>query len=258
MRSHLLMRSVLDLMYPPLCPLCERLLRGDVRICEACMKTLPRTEQHLLRGNQTEEHLVRNTRVEKAASFLYYLPSLLPAAFGNGHEQDAGRLLRLIKYSNRPELATFLAEAAAREWQGTGFWEDIDLIIPIPLHPRRLRQRGYNQSLFIARGLSNVTGIPVDTTHLLRTHNNRHQARLGEQKRAENVQGIFSLVRPEELKATPFSPPSSLSKTSVVAVSRSLPSPSPDTIVECFEESVIFLAEKLAYVKKKLYLCSRR
>ena len=200
MRSHLLMRSVLDLMYPPLCPLCERLLRGDMRICEACIKTLPRTEQHLLRGNQTEEHLVRNTRVEKAASFLYYLPSLLPAAFGNGHEQDAGRLLRLIKYSNRPELATFLAEAAAREWQETGFWEDTDLIIPIPLHPRRLRQRGYHQSLFIARGLSNVTGIPVDTTHLLRTHNNRHQARLGEQKRAENVQGIFSLVRPEELK----------------------------------------------------------
>ena len=153
-----------------------------------------------MRANLTEEHLRGINRLEKAGSFLYYQPSLLSSGFYNRHVMDAGRLLRLIKYYNRPELATFLAETAAREWQESGFWEDIDLIIPVPLHPRRLRERGYNQSLYIARGLSNATGIPVDTEHLIRSHNNRHQARLGEDKRAENVRGIFTLLRPEDMK----------------------------------------------------------
>ena len=237
MRFVSLIRSVWDVLFPPLCPLCGRLLRGDALICDVCMATLPRTEHHLLRGNLTEEQLRASTHVEKAASFLYYQPtpqphpspsshpSLAQSSVASSHVQssaasslaqssaasslaqssataarNAGKLLRLIKYYSRPELATYLAEAAAREWQQSGFWEGIDLIIPVPLHPRRLRARGYNQSLYIARGLSKVTGIPVDTAHLIRIRNNRHQARLNEQQRAANVRDIFRLVHPEDLK----------------------------------------------------------
>lgn len=187
-------------MYPPLCPLCGRLLPDDEPLCPACVKTLPRTEQDRMRGNLTEEKLLKIPRLERSASFLYYTPSAWHVPFSNPHLLDAGRLLRLIKYSNRPDLATYLAQLAADEWAVSGFFRDIDLIIPVPLHARRLRERGYNQSLYIARGLSLTTKIPVDTEHLVRLRNNPHQARMGENERVENVRGLFQVLHPEELR----------------------------------------------------------
>lgn len=197
MRWRELVRSVLDFMYPPLCPLCGRLLPGDEPLCASCIAALPRTEQDRKRGNLTEAYFVNETRFLRGGAFLFYTPSVVPKGGKRAH--DAGELLRLIKYNRRPDIGTFLGALAAREWQASGFFDGIDLIIPVPLHPRRLRKRGYNQSLFIARGLSRVTGIPVDTEHLVRTKNNPHQARMNIAEREHNVLDIFQLQNSSDL-----------------------------------------------------------
>lgn len=75
------------------------------------------------------------------------------------------------------------------------FFEDIDLIVPVPLSSARIRQRGYNQSVLLAEGIRQETGIPVETEVVTRTANNPTQTHLNDIERWENVKGIF--------KATP-------------------------------------------------------
>ena len=199
MRLRNILSAILDVIFPPLCPLCGALLRDDEQICPSCMASLPRTEQHLLRQNLTEEHFVATRRFKRGAAFLFYKPATALSRSSSDRLHDAGRLIRHIKYGNRPELAVFLAKKAAAEWMESGFFNDIDLIMPVPLHPRRQRLRGYNQSYYIALGLSQVTGIPIDTTHLIRFRNNEHQARLHESDREQNVHDIFRVQNPKDL-----------------------------------------------------------
>jgi ComF family protein len=78
--------------------------------------------------------------------------------------------------------------------------EDIDLLVPIPLHPRRLRERGFNQAEWICKGLNDVLKIPIDTQHLVRLRNNPHQSRSQFDKREKNVQDLFAIRYPEEWK----------------------------------------------------------
>ena len=70
----------------------------------------------------------------------------------------------------------------------------------MPLHPKRLRERGYNQSEYIARGISELTGIPIDTTHVLRVVNTPKQALQEGEERKTNVAKAFAVDRPEELR----------------------------------------------------------
>lgn len=87
----------------------------------------------------------------------------------------------------------------AAELLPTGFFEDVDVVIPVPLHPRKQRARGYNQSEWIARGVFQVTGIPVDTSSVIREKHTNTQTRKSIYERWENVEGIFKLRHPERL-----------------------------------------------------------
>ena len=79
-------------------------------------------------------------------------------------------------------------------------FDDIYCLVPIPLHPRRLRQRGFNQAEYICREMSEVLRIPIDTEHLMRTRNNPHQSRSRFDDRQRNVQDLFAIRYPEEWK----------------------------------------------------------
>lgn len=178
--------SVFDLFFPRRCAQCGRLLRhADPPICDACMRALPCTEQSHVRVNTTMELFEDTPRVERAAAFLF---------FDKGAAVQ--RLVHLFKYRHRPDIAYYLARIAAMEFSETDFFDGIDLIVPVPLHPIRERERGYNQSEFIARALSEVTGIPCDTTHLVRVRNNPQQALMRGKDREHNVSGIFRATNP--------------------------------------------------------------
>ena len=183
------LRGVVELFYPHCCAACGRLLDDPHKtICDDCLRHLPRTEQAALRDNQTEELFSDIPRFCHGASFLFY---------EKGTPIQA--MFHRMKYKRQPEIASVLAREAAYDFLQTDFFEGIDLIIPIPLHPKRLRQRGYNQSDYIARALSATTGIPCDTTHLVRIRNNPQQALMKGEERERNVQGIFAVRHPEEL-----------------------------------------------------------
>lgn len=151
---------------------------------------LPRTDEFFITGNLTEDVFHKEKKIVRAASFLWY-------EHGNLTQQ----LIRRGKFGQaaEPEVLRRLTREAAYEMLESNMLEDVDRIIPVPLHSRRLRERGFNQAEIIAQELSTITGIPLDTTHLYRTRYNAHQVGLGKQDRAKNSQQLFALRYPEDL-----------------------------------------------------------
>lgn len=169
--------------------MCGTLLEEKEHLCYDCFLHLPRTEQAEVRGNQTEMLFADQRRLVRAAAYLFFQKG-----------SDVQKMIHTIKYGGHPELGYHLGREAAYEMIQAGFFEGIDLIIPVPLHPRRERERGYNQSEWIARGIADATGIPLDTLHhVTRIRNNPHQASMRQHEREANVQGIFAINHPEEL-----------------------------------------------------------
>jgi ComF family protein len=159
------------------------------KLCESCLAKLPRTEQAVIRDNLTE--MVFNKKalhIERAAAFLFF------------EKEDPIRdLVHVMKYADQPETGYQLGRQAAMEFQYADFFDGIDVIVPLPLHPRRLRERGYNQSEYIARGISEITGVPVDTTHVTRVRNTPKQALQKGEERKANVENAFEVNHPEQM-----------------------------------------------------------
>ena len=104
-----------------------------------------------------------------------------------------------MKFSSQPEIGREMGRMAAQAWAGSSFFEGIDYLMPLPLHFKRLRERGYNQAEWIAMGIHDVTGIPIDTKHLYRTQNNTHQSKKNLTDRRELTQ-IFGVHQPNDLR----------------------------------------------------------
>ena len=83
--------------------------------------------------------------------------------------------------------------------QKSGFLTGIDAIVPIPLHSKRQRKRGYNQSAVLAQGIANITGIAILENAVIRAVNTKTQTRKNKEERAQNVQGIFEVAVPSQL-----------------------------------------------------------
>lgn len=181
--------SVLSVVFPTVCPACnKRLVENQDEICEHCLATLPRTNEVAIQGNITEDKFQDIPNFVSGAAWLSFT-----------HDNIVGNLIHKFKYQQHPWIGYYLARAAAKEYIPFDFFNTIDLIIPVPLHPKRLRERGFNQAEWIARGLKAETGIEIDTTHLTRDVNNTHQAQLMGTDRTKNVDLIFNINHPEEL-----------------------------------------------------------
>lgn len=183
MRISLLTR-VLDLIAPRTCAVCGgRLCATEYAICAVCDLHLPRTDFHLSPDDNPVEQLFRGRiRVCRASSLFYFHPHSEPA-----------RIIYAIKYGNRQNTAHAMGYAMGRELAESGFFSGVDVIVPVPLSRSRRRQRGYNQSELIARGIGEATGISVETRAVGRTKFGGSQTNLSRQQRQDNVEGLFRL-----------------------------------------------------------------
>ena len=102
-----------------------------------------------------------------------------------------------LKYGGRKDLGEIMGRFMAAELLESGFFRGIDVIVPVPLHPRKQRIRGYNQSEYIARGIAAVTGLSLDTSSVVRKRHTETQTSKSAYERWENVDGMFRLDCPE-------------------------------------------------------------
>lgn len=187
----MLLRSLLDLFFPPLCAACEARHVGHGQcLCPACQAALPRTEHALHPDNAALALFRDNRRVQRAAAWCYYTDGT-----------DFRLLVHKLKYHRCPWLGPSLGALAAADFlrQTPAWFAGIDFIVPVPLHRRRERSRGYNQAALIAQGIGRAAGLPVNTSCLVRTVDNPTQTQRTAEERRLNVEGIFSVRRPELL-----------------------------------------------------------
>ena len=188
-----MLSSVLEVFYPSLCVLCQREVDTYNTLCDECLKKLPRTEHHLLRENKVEmlfADLFNRPRKN------WQQPRFVRGGAWLQYDDNVASVIYAAKFFERPELAEFLGRQVALEWQETGFFDDIDLLVPVPIHPRRLNERGYNQSEYICRGLASVLGIPIDTTTIRRVRDTPKQSQLTDAERRVNVEHAFRITEP--------------------------------------------------------------
>lgn len=163
--------------------------QGEEVLCVRCQADLPRVRTVSFEENDIARIFWGLVPIEKGISFFHYTP-----------HSPYSRILFELKYHNHPEVGKTMGRIMAEELKATSFFDGIDLIVPIPLSRKKERQRGYNQSDWIAWGLSEATGIPTDTTSVVRTKSNPSQTTLDHRQRRENVRDIFAVRHPESLE----------------------------------------------------------
>ncbi len=182
--------DVISLLLPRLCHGCgNQLLRNEKVICTECYVVIPRTNYHLIRENPVEKLLWGRCLVERAAAFSYYT-----------RDSRIRRMIHHLKYKGAAEIGTELGRIYGNSLKNSDFLDGIDFIIPVPLHPSKKRQRGYNQSDLISMGISEASGIPVDAGILERKTVTGTQTRKSRYDRWTNVDDIFRVTCRQRLK----------------------------------------------------------
>lgn len=187
-----LANALLDLCYPPHCLVCDQALdQPQDLLCDPCWQPLRFSHMHRCRrcSNPLEKpaaSCVNCAAWEPAFRCLWVL-----APFSQGMQ----RSIHLLKYQRARALAEALGACLAQVPEFKAPLAQVDALVPIPLHPSRQRERGYNQSEDIARGLAQALGIPLYTDLLVRRRATSQQAKLDVEARRQNVQGAFALGR---------------------------------------------------------------
>ena len=115
------------------------------------------------------------------------------------------RMIYKMKYQGRSDIAVNMGRHAAKALLPAGFFEDVDVIVPIPITRMRRFQRGYNQSEMLARGISEITAIPIDTTSVVRHRFLRSQTRLSLEQRQKTLQKPFTWCLLQHCRGNMFS-----------------------------------------------------
>jgi len=171
-------RSFLDLFFPKRCVGCQSVISAEAVLCVNCASKLPFTYWHLNSENEAYTKLYPLCELESAASLLFF------------HRANVTqKLMHHLKYENHPEIGRLLAEKAFSMFQ----FNDFDGIIPIPIHPTKLKKRGYNQVTPFAERISELSGIPLLQNYLIRKENNPSQVHKSRTERLNSIKNAFEV-----------------------------------------------------------------
>ncbi|HMI01579.1 MAG TPA: ComF family protein [Pedobacter sp.] len=181
--------NLLSLLFPSLCSGCSNHLnRGESGICSGCLYRLPYTDHYLYKDNRVAKHFWGKVPFHAAMALLRYKKG-----------SRVQRIIYNLKYNGRSEVGIKLGMMMAERLLKSEFYRDVEVIIPVPLHKSKEKKRGYNQSAFIAEGLSAILDIPVNDTTLIRNIATESQTLKGRYSRHQNMQRAFSVIKPGEL-----------------------------------------------------------
>ncbi len=182
--------ELLNLFYPNLCLICNNsLIANEKQICFSCMNEIPRTNYHLIKDNPIEKRFWGKVPVFRGTSFYFFQKG-----------SPFQKLLHELKYKGNREIGIIMGKYAASELISSADFNTVDLIIPVPLHPKKFAKRGYNQSEYICTGLAEILKKSVDTKSLIRIRENTTQTKKTVFERYENTLGLFEVKNEENLK----------------------------------------------------------
>jgi ComF family protein len=173
-------RSLLDLLYPPRCVACSC---SGTWLCASCQSRLPYI-------TDSTPYQYSHSLQQERASFPYPQQGVIEEIYSVLlYEGSVKTAIHHFKYRNIRALARPLGALMSSWWEEHPL--DADLLVPVPLHSARFRQRGYNQAALLARELQRHTGLAVEEKALVRVRNTSEQMRLDAEERRHNVLGAF-------------------------------------------------------------------
>lgn len=182
--------DIIALLFPELCNACgTHLYYGEKEICTKCLYDLPYTDYHLHAENRVAKQLWGRLPCNAAMAMLY---------FKKGTKVQ--NLIHSLKYKDQVEVGIRLGNLLGERLKLSNQYAGIDLVIPVPLHQKKERLRGYNQSKYIADGVAEALQISVSTNHLLRDKSTESQTKKARYTRYENMQAVFNINNPQDLK----------------------------------------------------------
>jgi len=184
-----MLSALADLFFPPICTSCgNHLFKNEVEICQMCIRRLPRTYfEKRPHDNLVSALMWGRCKIELAYALFFYRKG-----------ERVQHLLYEIKYRGNDKLGVELGRQVAKSILKSES-PNFDLIIPIPLHPRKKRKRGFNQAEIIANGISEILQVKVDIHSVFRNIHTVSQTRKGRFERWQNVENIFSVQDPSGL-----------------------------------------------------------
>ena len=182
-----ILSDLLWILFPELCASCDKALNsGEVCLCTYCRFHLPKTNFHLQKENPIVKHFWGKVDVNAAAAYYY---------FSKGEKVQ--HLIHQLKYQGKKEVGNFVGEAYGTDLKRSALFATAEIVVPVPLHATKLRNRGFNQSDFFAQGLSVAMNIPWSPDALKRNLATETQTRKHRYERYENVDRVFEVNKPE-------------------------------------------------------------
>lgn len=179
-----------DFLFPRHCLGCGQTFKGEEEaLCLNCIFNLPLTYSWNTHENIMYRKMYGRFPFQNAVSFLYFTKSGLTQ-----------HLIHEFKYKSRKDVAFLLGHLFGNFLSHLPWYQNIDLIIPVPIHERKKRTRGFNQAEIIAEGLSHITKTPLDTACLLKCKHTATQTKKSIAERIENVKDVFTLSEPKILE----------------------------------------------------------
>lgn len=186
-----LFEGLFGLLFPNLCVGCDRLLNQAEKLtCTHCQYHLPVTNFHLDDENPAAKQLWGRVKLQHVFSYLYYTK-----------DSTVQRMLYHLKYFSNPKIGYEIGRQYGAILAETDHLLNVDLIVPVPLHPRKLKERGYNQSEYFAKGLSEAMNIRFLSDALVRDTSTVSQTKKNRYERYQNMESIFQLKGTDILKA---------------------------------------------------------
>ena len=176
------LNALSGLFYPNLCLACSRNLPPSSSfLCVSCAYKLPKTDFHLHRDNPLTERFWGRVQLQAGTACYHFSKS--------GRTQQ---LLHRLKYEGKKEVGIEIGKIHGSVLREAPLFQGVDMIVPVPLHPKKQRRRGYNQSALYARGLSERLGVPWQEA-LKRNAYTDSQTRKSRMERFANVEKVFEL-----------------------------------------------------------------
>ncbi|NMA67733.1 MAG: ComF family protein [Clostridiaceae bacterium] len=177
-----LAERLIRLVYPVKCICCDEILKEDavLSLCDNCYKTLPYYGKGIYKAPK-----------------IPYIEGIFTAFY---YENGIDRTIQAMKFNNQPSLSETLAYLLIEKYIKEPVLPHVDLIVPVPMHRKKKRQRGFNQAELLAKKVSKFLNIPLDTNSLVKIKNTKPQSSLSRNHRLYNLDNVFEVKNITNIK----------------------------------------------------------